>query len=152
MKAFRFRLESVLTMRTREEDRAREACAAALRNQSAVIAAIATANGELDECHTALARQRAGRTNRNEQILLLSALQQQQTNCEQLLARRAAADRDVAARRAELVLVRWKREPLSNLKERQRLAHRLEMERRQESTIADIISARHVLCMREQQT
>jgi flagellar export protein FliJ len=152
MKAFRFRLESVLTMRTREEDRAREACAAALRNQSAVIASIATANGELEACHAAIARQRAGRTNRTEQILLLSALQQQQSHCERLLIRRAAADRDVAARRAELMAARRKREPLSNLKERQRLAHRLEMERRQEATISDIISARHVLSMREQQT
>lgn len=149
MKAFIFRLDSVLTLRKREEERAREACARALKNQSDAKQALTTANSELEACHTALSAHRSGRTNRTEQILLLSALQQQKSQCERLLARSAATDREVAMRRAELLIVRRKRETLSNLKERQRAAHRHAQERQEEATIADIITARHVLNMRE---
>ena len=149
MKPFLFRLESVLTLRTREEDRAREACAAAMKNQATAAMELRAGNTELDACHTALSARRSGTTNRNEQILLLSALQSQQSNCERLIARCAATDREVAARRGELLIVRRKREALSNLKERQRGAHRLAQERHDEAAIADIISARHVLQLQE---
>lgn len=152
MKSFAFRLETVLSLRIREEDRARELCANALRRQAAAVAALATGNYELESCHAALSKQRAGRTTRTEQILLLSALQQQQLNCKRLVANCAAADRDVAICRGELLVVRRKRESLSNLKERQRTAHRLAEDRQQEALIADIISSRHVLAMREAQS
>lgn len=149
MKSFIFRLETVLALRTREEERVREICAEALRKQSAAMSALATANGELEAYHTAISQQRSGRTNRTEQILLLSAIQQQQANCKLLVARCAAADREVAIRRGELLVARRKREALANLKDRQRDAHRLAAERQEEATIADIITARHVLNMQE---
>ncbi len=149
MKAFVFRLEAVLKLRAREEERARDVCAVALQNQAAATTALAAANAELEECHAILSRQRAGRTNRTEQILLLSALQQQQANCKLLVGRRAAADREVAIRREELLHARRKREALSNLKDRQRSAHRAASERQEEAVIADIITARHVLNMQE---
>ena len=149
MKPFVFRLDTVLALRTREEDRAREVCAGALKNQSDAKQALTTANGELEDCHTALSLHRSGTTNRTEQILLLSALQAQKSQCERLLARCAATDREVAARRAELLIARRKREALSNLQERQRAAHRHAQERQEEATIADLITARHVLNMQE---
>ena len=149
MKPFLFRLESVLTLRSRDEDRARDACAVAMKNQATAALELRNGNADLDGCHSALSTKRAGTTNRNEQILLLSALQSQQSNCEQLVARCTIADRALAARRDELLLARRKREALSNLKERQRAAHRLAQERHDEAAIADIISARHVLNMQE---
>ena len=152
MKPFRFRLETVLALRTREEDRVREEFAGALRNQSAAAAALATGNSELEACHESLASRRAEKTNRTEQLLLLSALQQQKSNCERLVARCAATDREVAARRADLLIVRRKREALTRLREHQRAAHLLEQDRQQEAQIADIISARHVLRMQEAQS
>ena len=152
MKAFRFRLETVLTIRTREEDRVRELCAAALRNQSAAVAALATGNAELESCHDSLSKKRAEKTNRTEQLLLHSALQQQNSHCERLVAKCAAADRDVATRRAELLIVRRKREALTHLKERQHAAHQLAQDRQEEALIADIISARHVLTLQEAQS
>ena len=152
MKAFRFRLESVLMLRTREEDRAREICAAALRNQSAATSALASGNAELEACHEALSRKRAQCTNRTEQLLLLSALQQQKSHCERLVTVCAAADREVVARRADLLIARRKREALSSLKDQQRAAHRSAEERQEEGQIADIITARHVLRMQEAQS
>ena len=151
MKPFLFRLESVLLLRTREEDRAREACASAAAKQATAALALSESQGQLDACHTALSIHRCGTTNRTEQILLLSALQNQQSHCELLVSRCAAADREVAARREELLAARRKREALTNLKERQRGAHRLGQDRQDEAAIADIISARHILTMREAQ-
>ncbi len=152
MKAFAFRLETVLTLRIRDEERARAWCASALKDQSEAALALATGNRDLEACHAALSLHRSGRTNRTEQILLLSALQQQQSNCERLVTRRIAADREVALRRGAMLAARRKREMLSNLKERQSLAHRIARERQDEAAISDIISARHVLSMREAHT
>lgn len=152
MKSFRFRLETVLTIRTREEERVRKLCATALRQQSAAMAALATGNAELEACHDSLSKKRAEKTNRTEQLLLLSGLQQQKSNCERLVARCTAAEREVAARRAELLTVRRKREALTHLKERQHAAHRLAQDRQEEALIADIISARHVLTLQEAQS
>ena len=69
-----------------------------------------------------------------------------------LVTRCAAADREVATRRAELLVVRRKREALTHLKERQQATHRLAQDRQEEATIADIISARHVLTLQEAQS
>ena len=149
MKPFLFRLESVLTLRTREEERARDTCAVAMKAQATAAMELRAGNGELDACHAALTSRRSGTTNRTEQILLLSALQSQQSNCERLIARCNAADREVAARRDDLLSARRKREALSNLRERQRSAHHLDQERHDEAAIADIISARHVLHLQE---
>lgn len=149
MKPFLFRLESVLALRTREEDRAREACASALARQVDAERALAEGEGELDACHTAVSAHRVGKTSRSEQILLLGALQNQQFHCKTLVTQCAAVEREVAARRDELLAVRRKREALTNLKERQRGTHRLTQERHAEAAIADIISARHALNLRE---
>ena len=149
MKAFAFRLETVLALRIRDEERARAWCASALKDQSDATMALAMGNRDLEACHAALSLHRSGRTNRTEQILLLSGLQQQQSNCKQLVTRCTEADREVAMRRGAMLAARRKREILSNLKERQRLAHRIAQERQDEAAISDIISARHVLSMRE---
>ena len=149
MKPFLFRLESVLTLRTREEERARDACSVAMKNQATAARELRAGNGELDACHAALSSRRSGTTNRTEQILLLSALQNQQSNCERLIARCAAADREVAARRGDLLIARRKREALSKLRDRQRGTHRIAQDRQEEAAIADIISARHLLILQE---
>ena len=149
MKPFHFRLESVLTLRTREEDRARDACSVAMKKQASAAMELRAGDSGLDACHAALSARREGTTNRTEQILLLSALQNQQANCERLVARCTAADREVALRRGELLAARSKREALSNLTARQSAAHRIAVEKHDEAAIADIISARHVLNLQE---
>lgn len=149
MKPFVFRLESVLTLRIREEERAQHVFGKAvqLRNQAAL--ALEESRAALDACYTVIARGRSGATTRTEQILLLNSLQQQQAHSELLVRRLAAADREVAARREEFLAARRRREALTRLRERQQTEHRLAAERAQEAQIADLITARHVLHLQE---
>lgn len=149
MKPFVFRLESVLTLRQREEERAQETFGKAvqLRNQAAL--ALEAGQAGLDDCYVALVSGRSGATNRTEQILLLNSLQQQQSHCELLKGRLVAADREVQARREGFLAARRKREALTLLREKQQLAHRLAQERAQESEIADLITARHSRTLQE---
>jgi flagellar export protein FliJ len=149
MKHFVFRLASVLTLRLREEERAQQVFGKAvqLRNQAAL--ALEQSRTALDACYAALTAGRTGATNRTEQILLLSSLQQQQAHGELLATRLAAADRDVAARRGDFLIARRKREALTKLRERQHIAHRLAQERAAEAEVADLITARHMHTVRE---
>ncbi len=149
MKAFAFRLESILSLRTREEDRAREIFSRATQAQAKIARDLAEGRVSLDAFHTALAGCRAGATNRGEQIILLNALQHHQSHCGVLALRLAAAERETAARRAEFLGARRKREMLSRLKIREFHAHRLAAARREEAAIADVIAARHARNLRE---
>jgi flagellar export protein FliJ len=149
MKHFVFRLASVLTIRAREEDLAREVFSKAAQAQSKATLDLEQARAELDDCYAALVTGRTGATSRTEQILLLNALQHQQSQCEHLAVRLAVADRDAAVRRAEFLAVRRKREVLTRLRERQSRAHRIEMERREENEVGDLITARHVRGLQE---
>lgn len=149
MKPFVFRLESVLKLRTREEERAQQVFGIAVQARNRAALALDESRAALDACYTALAAGRTGATNRTEQILLLHAVQQQQAHSELLTTRLAAADRDVAARRGEFLVARRKREALTKLREKQRLAHRVAAERAQEAEVADLITARHIHTLRE---
>jgi flagellar export protein FliJ len=149
MKPFAFRLESVLNLRQREEERAQEVFGKAVQIRNHAALALETGRAALDDCYGALVSGRAGATNRTEQILLLNSLQQQQAHCELLTARLAAADREVAARREGFLAARRKREALTRLREKQRLTHRMEEDRAQENEIGDLITARHSRTMQE---
>ena len=144
MKNFVFRLASILTLRTREEERAREIFGKAAQAQTQAALALDEARAGLDGCYAALVSGRTGATNRTEQILLLNALQYQQTQCQRLVIRLAAADREAALRRGEFLAARRKREALTRLRERQSRAHRLAQDRHEENEVSDLIAARHV--------
>lgn len=149
MKPFVFRLESVLTLRTREEERAQQVFGKAVQLRNHAALALEESRTALDVCYSAIATGRTGSTNRTEQILLLNALQQQQAHCELLASRLAAADRDVAARRGDFLTARRKREALTKLRERQRLEHRIAQDRAIDAEIADLITARHIHNLQE---
>jgi flagellar export protein FliJ len=149
MKPFVFRLESVLVLRTREEERAQQVFGRAvqLRNQAAL--ALDESRAALEACYATLAAGRSGATTRTEQILLLHALQQQQAHGELLASRLAAADREVVARRGDFLAARRKRQALTRLREQQRTEHRRSEERAAEAEVADLITARHIHTLRE---
>ena len=149
MKAFTFSLESVLTFRTREEDRAREVFDRAAQAREVVARQLAEGRATIEIFHDALAGCRADATNRTEQIILLNALQHHQSHCGVLAIRLAAAERETAKRRDEFLVERRKREALSRLKTRKLVAHRIAEERREEAAVADTIAARHVRNMQE---
>jgi flagellar export protein FliJ len=149
MKSFVFRLESVLTLRIRDEERAREAVALAMKAHAEIALALNDARTQLDDCHAALTQCRCSATNRNEQILLLNAIQQQQSHCERLAARLAAAEREAHLRREELLIARRRREALAQLQEKQLRAHRAEEARIEQIEVTDLINARHTLSIEE---
>ncbi len=149
MKPFVFRLESVLKLRVREEERAQQTFGKAVQLRNHAALALEESRTALEVCYAAISSGRSGSTNRTEQILLLNALQQQQAHGELLAARLAAADREIAARRGEFLAARRKREALSKLRERQRLEHRLTQERAMEAEVSDLITARHIHTLRE---
>jgi flagellar export protein FliJ len=149
MKAFTFSLESVLTLRAREEDLAREAFALAVQARDIVGRQLAEGRATIEIFHDALAGCRTGSTNRSEQIILLNALQHHQSHCGTLAIRLAAAERETAAKRDAYLTARRKREALSRLKTRKLVAHRLAEERREEAAVADVIAARHARNLQE---
>lgn len=149
MKQFVFRLESVLALRAREEDQASEIFSKAARAQTQATLALEQARTGLDECYAALVTGRTGATSRTEQILLLNALQHQQSECEHLAVRLAVADREATVRRGEFLAARRNREALTRLRERQLREYRIEAERREENEISDLITARHVRALQE---
>jgi flagellar export protein FliJ len=149
MKPFTFRLESVLTLRTREEERTQETFGKAVQHRNQCERALDDGRAALEKCFDALVNGRTGTSNRTEQILLLNAVQHQQTHNVTLAIRLAAADRDVAARRGEFLAARRKREVLTRLRARQERAHRREQDRHTENEVADLITARHARATQE---
>jgi flagellar export protein FliJ len=149
MKPFIFRLESVLKLRLREEERAQQIFGKAVQLRNHAALQLEESRAALDVCYSAIVSGRTRSTNRTEQILLLNALQQQQAHGELLTVRLAAADREVAARRGDFLTARRKREALSRLREQQRADHRLAQERAVEAEVADLITARHFHTRRE---
>lgn len=145
MKPFTFRLESVLAIRAREEEQARELYARVLQARTLIEAALQQARNDLEGYHRALATKREGRSRRDEQLVFLSALQYQQAYCEKMRGQLAIAERDVEARRGELLVAHSKHEALVRLKDRQGEAHETASQRAEEMALGDLITARHAL-------
>lgn len=149
MKPFRYRLESVLTVRTRAEDQAREAYAQALQARARAETAINQERATLEAYHATLRGSREGVSNRHYQLVYLSALQQQQALCERCAAELAMVEKNVAVRREAMLDARRRREALTRLKEKQQAAWKAEEARVEESMIGDLITARYGLGVRE---
>lgn len=149
MKPFRYRLESVLTVRTREEDLAREAYAQVLQARARAEAAINQERATLEGYHATLRTSRGGVSNRQQQLVFLNALKQQQSLCERCAAELAMVEKTVAERREEMLVARRRREALTRLREMQHTAWRTESARAEEAMIGDLITARYGLGARE---
>lgn len=149
MKTFLYRLESVLNLRARAEEQAREIYARALHARAGCEAALREARGTLEAYHAALHSAREGVSDRQSQLIFLNALQHQQAQCNRMAEQLTAAEREVAARREAMLVARREREVLSRLKLRQQSAHSAEAARAEESMIGDLISARHAMSLQE---
>ena len=149
MKPFRYRLESVLTVRVREEDRAREAYTQVLQARARAEAASNQERSTLEEYHTTLRMAREGVSNRQHQLVYLNALKQQQALCERCAAELAMVEKTVAERREAMLVARRSREALTRLREKQMAAWKGEAARTEEAMIGDMITARYGLGERE---
>lgn len=149
MKAFTFRLEAVLNLRAREEEKAQDAYAQSLHARARIENEIREARATFDGYSAALRTAREGVSSGQHQMIFLNALQRQHTHCDRLAADLVPAEREVAKRREAMLDARRRREALTRLKEKQQSAHRAEAARVEESTIGDLITARHALGMME---
>ncbi len=145
MSTFQFTLESILTLRSREEEAAQEHHIRAVQFKSRAETALRDARAELEAYHHSLATAREGVSFRHDQLLFLNALQYQQAACQHLAGKLQAAERELESRRTDLLAAHHKHEVLLRLKRTQQEAHQLATQRAEESALADLINARHAL-------
>lgn len=149
MKPFRYRLESVLTVRAREEDLARDAYTQVLQARARAEAAVNQERATLEAYHATLRTAREGVSNRQHQLVYLNALKQQQGLCERCAAELAMIEKTVTERREAMLVARRRREALTRLKEKQQAAWKAESAKAEEAMIGDMITARYGLGVRE---
>jgi len=149
MKTYTFRLQTVLNLRAREEEQARDAYAQSLHARARIENEIQQARATLDGYNAALRTAREGVSSGQHQMIFLNALQRQHTHCDRLAAELVPAEREVAKRREAMLEARRRREALTRLKEKQQSAHTAEAARAEEAMIGDLITARHALSLME---
>jgi flagellar export protein FliJ len=106
---------------------------------------VAAAQAEIDLCHEALTTKREQRTTRTDQLLFLNALQYEQALLQRLKEELARVERELEVRRQAMVAAQRKLEALERLKTRQKEAHRVSAQRREEAMIDDLIGARFAM-------
>lgn len=144
MRPFRFTLESVLTLRSREEETARHSYAEALAFQSRTNEALDQAMNDLDALQSELSEKRQATSKRDDQIMFIQAIRQQRSFCDAMTQRLARAVQLVEVRMKLWLDARRKTQVLQKLKDKRSQLHDAEMRRLEEREIEDMISARWV--------
>jgi flagellar export protein FliJ len=149
MKAFTFRLETVLSLRAGEEKIAQENYARALQHVSRAEQELADAQADLERLHMALESNRGGRFTKNDQLISLNAIKYQQSICERDAERLEHAKQEAEHRLADLIDAKRAHEILLRLKSKQQSAHAREADCREQTAIDDMVTARHGAGQRE---
>ena len=144
MRPFKFTLESVLTLRSREAETARQSYAEALAFQSRTNEALEQAMNDLDALHEELSEKRQATSKRDDQIMFIQAIRQQRSFCDAMTQRLARAAQLVEVRMKLWLDARRKTQVLQKLREKRSQLHNAEMRRLEEREIEDMISARWV--------
>jgi flagellar export protein FliJ len=142
MKPFKFSLESVLTVRSREEDVARQSYAEALAFQARTQESLNQALVDLEQLHGELSEKRTGVSRRDDQILFIQAIRQQRFFCDTLTQRLSRAAQLLEVRMQLWMEARRKTQVLERLKEKKRDRHDAEVQRLAEREVEDLITAR----------
>jgi flagellar export protein FliJ len=142
MKPFRFRLESVLTLRAAKESEAQENHARALHAVARAERDLSDAQAELERLHEGLESSRARHFRRNDQIIALNAITYQQTICAHNAERLEHLKKEAQARLQDLLIAKREYEVLLRLRSKQATAHRREAERREQVAVDDLVMAR----------
>ena len=145
MKAFVFRLDSILSLRAREEAQAQERFEKATHARFDAELELTKAREELDRCELAISGQRAIASTGNRQVMLLNSAKVQREICERLLVRLEAARKEMESRREIFQTARRKHQAVEKLRERQLRTHLTAEQRREETAISDLIISRHAL-------
>jgi len=143
MKAFKFKLESVLNLRERAMSEARQAHAAAGRLLEIALAELSDAEAD----HKRLAEQLGGLQRSSfrpaDRERLWNALNYQKALCVELEAKAGRARAELEQKRQALLAARRDHEALLRLQEKQRTEHAQAAELAERAMIDDIVNARH---------
>ena len=137
-------MESVLTLRSREEETARQSYAEALAFQSRTNEALEQAMNDLEALQSELSEKRQATSKRDDQIMFIQAIRQQRSFCDAMTQRLARAVQLVEVRMKLWLDARRKTQVLQKLKDKRSQLHDAEMRRLEEREIEDMISARWV--------
>lgn len=142
MKAFKFKLESVLTLRRREEEVARESYAEAVAFRLRCEEALEQAMQDLEVLQSELMTKRESLTRRDDQLLFIHAIRQQKDFCTTISQRLARAVQLVQVRHEAWMEARKKTQMLEKLRERHYQRFVYEAQRAEEKEIEDLVMAR----------
>lgn len=149
MKPFKFSLESVLMLRTQEEDVAKNSYAEAVAFYNRTLLALEEGLGDLEHLQATLSEKRQGVSDKEDQLLYLQTIRQQRNYCDTLTQRLARADQLKEVRFKLWMEARTKTQMLVRLKERHRERHNAEQARLEEKAVEDLVSARWVGIQRQ---
>jgi flagellar export protein FliJ len=133
-----------LTLRSREEETARQSYAEALAFQARTNEALDQAMNDLDALQSELSEKRQATSKRDDQIMFIQAIRQQRSFCDAMTQRLARAVQLVEVRMKLWLDARRKTQVLQKLKDKRSQIHDAEMRRLEEREIEDMISARWV--------
>lgn len=151
MKPFVFSLESVLMLRVREEDVAKEAYAEAVSFYNRTMESLELGIGDLEKLQESLSEKRQGSSKKDDQIMFLQAIRQQRSFCDTLTHRLARAQQLQELRFRLWMEARSKTQMLEKLKEKQKQRYDLELRRQEDKAVDDLVSARWGVNTRELQ-
>jgi flagellar export protein FliJ len=142
MKAFKFSLESVLMLRIREEDAAKDSYAEAVAFYNRTMQSLNEGLGDLEQLQETLGEKRQGVSKKDDQLLYLQAIRQQRSFCDTLTQRLARAQQLQELRFRLWMEARSKTQMLEKLKERHKQRYDAEVLRAEEKSVDDLVSAR----------
>jgi len=139
MKAFRFRLQAVLTLREQAEQAAEQRCARAYAAVENAAARVQSVQAEIDATEQAHRAQLAAgpRAGQLEQLRLYSGLLDQRRR--QLARELAEARRRADEAQRQLLLATQQREALEHLRGRQRRAQDYQSARAEQQTLDELV-------------
>ena len=144
MKAFKFSLETVLNLRSREEDVAKDSYAEAVAFYNRTLLSLEAGVGDLEILQDTLVTKRQGTSSKDDQLIYLQAIRQQRSFCDTLTQRLVRADQLQKVRFNVWMEARQKTQILDKLKSRHKEHHNFEVARQEEKAVDDLISTRWV--------
>lgn len=143
MRSFRFRLESVLTLRVRDEDLAKRAYADSVVYRNRCQDLLDQSIVELQKLQEELFLKRGSPSSRDEQLTYIHGIKQQRDFCLTVSQRLARSEQLVKARMDEWLACRRKTQMLDKIKLKQSMAYCDALRRYEERAIDDFVASSH---------
>lgn len=145
MKAFKFKLHSILTLRERAEDEAQQRHAEAGRKLDELTLELNRARSDYAGMIEKLEGVQRASFRPAERDNLWKSLKSQQEHCGSLAQKVDAARRELEHKRQALLTASTDRQAMRKMEEKGRREHTNEAQRQESSMIDEIVNARHTM-------